>query len=164
MRLLTSAVALLVLAGCGGEKATEKGSAKATATATATAKAADTIPAGQWSRRVEATCEKLRKQAYRAGAAYGRKARAQGLSKAELTAGTLALEAKLSEPWVDKLDAMPRPEGKEQLADAFRADMRRTGDLLDKTADAIRANDEATGRKALSDLQSSVVRTRTEAS
>src|SRR4051812_10922281 len=163
MRLTVAAAALLLLAGCGGGGEKETGKAKPTATPTAT-QAADTMPAAQWSQRVEAICDKASKQAFQAGTRYGRRAKAQGLSKTEFTAGTLLLVAKLTKPWVDKVDAMPRPEGKEQLADDFIGGMRKTAGLLQDTAQALRANDETAGRKAANDLGAAVNETRTQAS
>jgi K+-transporting ATPase c subunit len=65
---------------------------------------------------------------------------------------------------MDKIDAFPKPEGKESQASDFSAGMRKTATLLKKTATAIRDNDETAGKQVTTDLLTEVKATRDQAS
>jgi ABC-type Fe3+-hydroxamate transport system substrate-binding protein len=165
-------VALALLAGCGSssgdsnEKDAETANT-ATATATATANldapAGDTMSAAAWSRRVEAICVKSAARASRAGKRLGRRSAAAGDSKRELTYKVLTFTSKGLDPWLDRVEALAKPEGREQDANQFIANMRNVGDLLGKTATAIKQNDEASGKKLVKQLQAKTVSVRSQA-
>ena len=176
MRMSVACVALVLLAGCGGGGDAKEKDAKAADTATATATEAtetatpedsgsggDTMSAAAWSKRVEAICAKTEKQAFSAGKKLGQKSAAAGDSKQELTYKVLKLEAKLLPPWMDKIDALPKPEGKEELAGKFSSTMRNVGDLLDQTADAVKQNDEKNGKKLVKKLAAATIAARGQA-
>jgi hypothetical protein len=140
-------VGLALLAGCGGGggDSADKGSQ--------TGSSGDTMSAAAWSRKVEAICEKSAAEASKKGNELGRKSAAAGDSRRELAAKTLALTSRLVDPWMDKVEALPKPKGREQAADQFVANMRDVGDLLSRTATAIKQNDEATGKKLVAQLK-----------
>jgi hypothetical protein len=168
-------VALILLAGCGGggddspdkdAKAADTATATATQTATATEDASgggDTMSAAAWSKHVEAICVKSEAKAFKAGKKLGQRSAANGDSKQELTYKVLALTSKLLDPWVDQIDSLPKPEGKEQDADQFVGTMRDVGDLLGKTADAIKRNDAANGKKLVKQLAAKTMDARSQA-
>jgi hypothetical protein len=177
MRMSVALTALVLLAGCGGgggdakekdAKATDTATATATETATETpagdsGSGGDTMSAAAWSKQVEAICAKTEKQAFKAGKALGRKSAQAGDSKQELTYKVLKLEAKLLPPWLDKIDALPKPEGKEEQASKFLSTMHDTADLLDQTADAVKNNDATNGKKLVKKLAASTITARTQA-
>ena len=158
--------ALALLAGCGGsggDTADKGADATATATQTQQASAGDTMSAAAWSKRVEAICVTAEAKASKAGRQLGRRSAAAGDSKQELTYKILQLESKLVGPWMDKVEALPKPEGREQDASKFVASMRDIGDVLDRTATAIKQNDEANGRKLVKQLQAKTLSVRSQA-
>ena len=177
MKMSVGLVALVLLAGCGGggDKSTEKDAktaetATATQTATATETATedassggDTMSAAAWSKKVEAICVKSEAKAYKAGKQLGQKSAAAGDSKKELTYKVLALTSKLLGPWVDQIDSLPKPEGKEQQADQFVTTMRDVGDLLGQTSDAIKQDDAANGKKLVKQLATKTLAARSQA-
>jgi hypothetical protein len=174
-------VALVLLSGCGGggdskeqdAKSADTATATATETATETATATedssgsggggDTMSAAAWSQRVEAICAKTEKQAFKAGKKLGQKSAQAGDSRKELTYKILKLEAKLLPPWMDKIESLPKPEGKEQAAEKFSSTMRNVGDLLDQTAEAIEQNDETNGKKLVKKLAAATIAARSQA-
>jgi hypothetical protein len=162
--VLVAAVALL--AGCGGSggDSSDKDAKPAEATtATQDASADDTMSADAWSKRVEAICVKTEAKASQAGEKLGRKSAAAGDSQQELAYKVLSLTSHMVDPWVDQIEALPKPEGREQDADKFIASMRNVGDLLGETATAIKQNDETNGKKLVKQLQSETVSVRSQA-
>jgi hypothetical protein len=121
------------------------------------------MSAAAWSRRVEAICVKSAAKATKAGRKLGRTSAAEGDSKQELAYKTLALTSKLLDPWLDQIEALPKPEGHERDADKFIANMRNVGDLLGKTATAIKQNDETNGKKLVKQLRAQTVSVRSQA-
>jgi hypothetical protein len=152
------AVALL-LAGCGGDPADKS----ADSTATATGSGGDTMSATAWSRQVEAICVKSAARASTAGEKLGRRSAAAGDSKQELAYKVLRLQSKLIDPWMDRVEALPKPEGRERDANRFIASMRDIGDLLGRTATAIEQNDRTNGSKLVRQLQAKTVSARDQA-
>ena len=166
MKMRAGLVALFLLAGCGGSDSTDKGAkptATETATATQEASTGDTMSAAAWSKQVEAICVNSEAKAAQAGKKLGRWSAAAGDSKQELTYKILQLESKLVDPWMDKIEALPKPEGREQAATKFLATMRDIGDVLARTATAIKRNDETNGKKLLKQLQAKTVSARSQA-
>ena len=164
MKMSVALVAVALLAACGGSSGDSTGkSTKASGTATATRQASGTMSAAAWSRRVEAICVKGEAKAFAEGKKLGRRSAQAGDSKQELTYKILQLESRLLGPWVDQIAALRKPEGKEQEADRFIANMRAVGDLLGQTATAIKQDDAANGRKLVKQLQSKTVTTRSQA-
>lgn len=102
---------------------------------------------------VEAICVKSEAKAAKAGKQLGRRSAAAGDSKQELAYKVLALTSNLLDPWLDQIEALPEPEGREQDANEFIASMRNVGDLLGRTATAIKQNDQSTGKKLVKQLQ-----------
>src|SRR5207237_3154992 len=99
--------------------------------------------------------------AFKAGEKLGR--RSADASKQELAYKTLQLESRLLGPWVDEIDALPRPQGQEQDAGKFIADMRDLADLLGRTATAIKQNDAATGKALVKQITAKTASARSEA-
>jgi hypothetical protein len=159
MKMSAAVIALVLLAGCGGDP-TDK---DATATATQDASAGATMNAAAWSNRVEAICVKSAAKAAKAGKRLGRRSAAAGDSKQELAYKALALTSNLLDPWLDQIEALPKPAGREQDATKFIAGMRNVGDLLGKTATAIKQNDQANGKKLVKQLQAKSVSLRSQA-
>ena len=162
MRMRAGLVALVLLAGCGGSDSTDK-EPQATATATREASAGDTMSAAAWSQKVEAICARTEAAATKAGKQLGRRSAAAGDSKQELAYKVLRLQAKLVDPWMDKIEALPKPEGREQAATKFVATMRDIGDVLARTATAIKQNDEANGKELVKQLQTKTLSVRSQA-
>jgi hypothetical protein len=165
-----SVVALALLGGCGGsggdptEKDAKAGdTATATATATQDVSGGETMSAAAWSRRVEAICVKSAVRAAKAGRKLGRKSAAEGDSEQELAYKTLALTSNMLDPWLDQIEALPKPEGRERDANKFVASMRNLGDLLGKTATAVKQNDETNGKKLVKQLRAGTVSVRSQA-
>jgi Tfp pilus assembly protein PilN len=75
----------------------------------------------------------------------------------------LQLESSLLPPWIDQIEALPKPKGREQAANEFIASMRDVGDLLAKTATAIKQDDRTTGEKLVKQLQAKAVSARGQA-
>jgi hypothetical protein len=166
MKKSVALVALLLLAGCGGSggDATDKdANAPATATMTQDGSAGDTMSAAAWSTRVKAICVRSAAKASEAGKKLGRRSAAAGDSKRELTYKVLALTSNLLDPWLDQIEALPKPEGREQDANKFIADMRDVGDLLGTTSTAIKQNDQTNGKKLVKQLQAKGVSVRSQA-
>jgi hypothetical protein len=159
MKMRAGVVAVALLAGCGGETADKD----ASPTATKEASSGNTISAAEWSKRVEAICAETEAKTFEQGKELGRKSAAAGDSKQELTYKVLQLESKLVDPLMDRVEALPKPKGREQDADEFVAGMRNVGDLLGQTATAIKRNDEANGRKLVKELQTKVFTARRQA-
>jgi hypothetical protein len=153
MKMSAAFVAVALLAGCGG------GGEKATETATS----GHTMSAAAWSKRVAAICVRSAAKASKAGRALGRRSAAAGDSKRELTYKILRLESSLLGPWIDEIDALPKPEGRERDASRFIATMRATGDLLRRTATAIQRNDETKGKQLVRQLQAKALSARSDA-
>jgi hypothetical protein len=167
MKMSAGLVAVALLAGCGGSggdptdknaKPANSGTAKTT-----TAPAEDTMSSGAWSNRVEAICVRSAAKAAKAGKELGRRSAAAGDSRQELAYKVLQFEASLLDPWLDQIDSLPKPKGREHAADTFIASMRSIGDLLGKTATAIKQNDEANGKKLVNQLQAKAVSLRSQA-
>jgi hypothetical protein len=167
-----SVVALSLLVGCGGSggdatekdaKAEDTATATATATSTQDASGGETMSAAAWSRRVEAICVTSAEKAAKAGRKLGRKSAAEGDSEQELAYKTLALTSNMLDPWLEKIEALPKPEGRERDANKFIASMRNLGDLLGKTATAIKQNDESNGKKLVKQLRAKTVSVRSQA-
>jgi hypothetical protein len=177
MKMSGGLVVLVLLAGCGGSggdstekdaKAADTATATQTATATETATeeasgGGDTMSAAAWSKRVEAICVKSEAKAFKAGKKLGQKSAADGDSKQELTYKVLALTSKLLDPWVDQIDSLPKPEGREDDANTFVSTMRDVGDLLGKTATAVKDNDAANGKKLVKQLATKTLAARSQA-
>jgi hypothetical protein len=165
MKMSVGLVALVLLAGCGGDSSEPDSNAADTATATATHEASggDTMTAATWSKQVEAICTTSEKKAFAAGKKLGQKSAKAGDSQQELTYKILGLESKLLGPWIDQIDALPKPAGQEDAANKFIANMRATADLLGKTATAIKDNDETNGKQLLKQLTAKTQATRTQA-
>jgi hypothetical protein len=162
MKMSAALIALALLPGCGGnggdptdKDAKAPGTATATKTATATqdAPAGATMSAAAWSKRVEAICVKSAAKASEAGKKLRRRSAAAGDSKQELAYKVLTLTSNALDPWLDQIEALPKPEGREQDANTFIAGMRNVGDLLGRAATAIKQNDQTNGRKLVKQLQ-----------
>jgi hypothetical protein len=132
-------------------------------TVTQDASAGDTMSAAAWSQRVKAICVRSAAKASEAGRKLGRRSAAAGDSKRELAYKVLALTSNLLDPWLDQIEALPKPEGREQDANKFIASMRNVGDLLGKTSTAIKQNDQTNGRKLVRRLQAKSVDVRSQA-
>src|SRR3954464_11076432 len=163
MRTRATVVAALLLAGCGGgggdKEAAKPPAAKQTATATDTATPAsggDTISAASWSAKVTAICKQTEKQAKADGEKLGRKAAQEGDSQQELTGRLMQYISDELPKVQDRIDALPKPEGKEQQAQQFSKEMRKTGAVAGDAAEAIKTNDETKGRKAVTQMVASV--------
>jgi hypothetical protein len=167
MKMSVALVALAGLAACGGSSGDQSGKdTKPAATATQTQEASgggDTMSAAAWSKRVEAICVKSEAKAVDAGKRLGRESAAAGDSKQVLTYKILRLESKLLGPWVDQIDALPKPKGQEQAATKFIANMRSVGDLLDRIATAIKQDDAANGKKLVKQLAAKTLGARDQA-
>jgi hypothetical protein len=172
MKMSAALVALVLLAGCGGSggdptdknaKSAETATGMETATATQDATTGDTMSASAWSKRVEAICVKSAAKASKAGKELGRRSAAAGDSKQELASKVLRFESSLLHPWIDQIDALPRPRGQEQDANRFIVSMRNVGDLLGKTATAIKQNDQINGKRLVTQLQAKAVSARSQA-
>ena len=158
------AVALALLAGCGSSGGDKDANGPDTATTvTQDASGGDTMSAAAWSKRVEAICVRSAAKASKAGRELGRRSAAAGDSKRELAYKALAFASSLLDPWLDQIEALPKPEGREQDASTFIASMRNVGVLLDKTSTAIKQNDETNGRKLVRQLQAKTVDARSQA-
>jgi hypothetical protein len=153
------AVALALLAGCGGSG----GDNDAKTPVTRDAAAGDTMSAAAWSKRVKAICARSAAAASKAGEKLGRRSAAAGDSKRELAYKALALTSNLLDPWLDRIEALPKPEGREQEASTFIASMRNVGDVLGKTATAIEQNDQTNGRQLVRQLQAKTASVRSQA-
>jgi hypothetical protein len=171
MKMSAALITVALLAGCGGNggdpadkdtKAPGTAAAK-TATGTEDPSAGDTMSAAAWSKRVEAICVKSAAQASRAGKELGRKSAAAGDSRQEFAYKLLRFESSLLDPWLDQIEALPKPEGREQDANTFVASMRNIGDLLGKSATAIKQNDQANGKKLVKQLRAKAVSARSQA-
>jgi hypothetical protein len=127
------------------------------------ASAADTMSAAAWSQRVEAICVRSAAKASRAGEKLGRRSAAAGDSKREFTYKALVFTSNLLDPWLDQIEALPKPEGHEQDANKFVASMRDVGDVLRKTATAIKQNDQTNGMKLVQQLKAKTVSVRSQA-
>jgi hypothetical protein len=156
------AVALALLAGCGGSggNSTDK---DAEATVTRDAAAGDTMSAAAWSTRVKAICARSAAAARKQGEKLGRRSAAAGDSRRELAYKALALTSRLLDPWLDQIEALPKPEGREQDATKFIASMRDVGDVLGKTSTAIKQNDQTNGRQLVRQLQAKTASVRSQA-
>ena len=156
MKMSAALVALALLAGCGssGGDQTDKD---------AKASAGDTISAAAWSQRVEAICVRSAAKASKAGEKLGRRSAAAGDSKRELAYKALVFTSNLLDPWLDQIEALPKPEGREQDANKFVASMRDVGDVLRKTATAIKQNDQTNGMKLVQQLKAKTVSVRSQA-
>src|SRR4051794_10106093 len=152
---VAAATLVVLLAGCGG------GGDDPTAKGTATA--SGPMDAGQWAGKVVGICNTESAHAKQVGEDIGRKSAAAGDSKAELTAKVLDAEADLVGPLMDKIDALPKPQGKASQESDFSSGMRKTATLLKQTAKAIRDNDESAGKQATTDLVTEVKATRDQA-
>src|SRR3954452_20885473 len=167
MRTRATVVAALLLAGCGGgggdKEAAKPPAAKQTATATDTATPAsggDTISAAAWSSKVTAICKQTEKKAKADGEKIGRQAAQNGDSQAELTRKIMAYISHELPKVQDRIDAIPKPSGKEQQADQFSQEMRRSASVAGDVATALENNDEAKGKQAVSQLLVSVKKSR----
>src|SRR5262245_13445881 len=152
MKMSAALLALVLLAGCGGKGGdpTDK-DAKApgtpAATATQDAPADATMSAVAWSTRVKAICAKSAAKASKEGKELRRRSAAAGDSKQELAYKVLTSTSNALDPWLDQIEALPKPEGHEQDASKFIASMRNVGDLLGKAATAVKQNDQTGGKK-----------------
>jgi len=169
MKMSAAVVAVALLAGCGGSggDATtdkdDKAANTATATATQDASAGDTMSADAWAKRVETICVTSAAKAARAGKKLRRRSAAAGDSEQELAYKTLALTSDLLDPWLDQIEALPKPQGRDQDATQFITSMRDVGDLLGNTATAIKQNDQANGKKLVKQLKAKTVSVRGQA-
>ena len=166
MKMSAAVVAVALLAGCGGsggDPTTDKAANTATATATQDASPADTMSADAWAKRVETICVKSAAKAAEAGKKLHRRSAAAGDSEQELAHKTLALTSDLLDPWLDQIEALPKPQGRDQDATEFITSMRDVGDLLGKTATAIKQNDQANGKKLVKQLKAMTVSVRGQA-
>ena len=170
MKMSTAIVALaLLFAGCGSDgESTDKdttapNTATKTATATQDASPGATMGAAAWSTRVKAICAKSAAKASKAGEKLRRRSAAAGDSKQELAYKVLTYTSNALDPWLDQIDALPKPEGREQEANKFIASMRNVGDLLGNTATAIKQNDQTTGKRLLNQLKAKSVSVRSQA-
>ncbi|MDA0185609.1 hypothetical protein OJ997_35215 [Solirubrobacter phytolaccae] len=112
IRLITVCAAL-ALVGCGAEDERE-----------AAAGGGDTMAAEEWSRQVEEICDESANKAEREGIETMQKALDEGASEGEAVARVLERSAEMTEPWLDKIAAMPAPRGMEAKADEFDQRMR----------------------------------------
>jgi hypothetical protein len=168
MRLWATVAAAALLAGCGGgdkQEAASTPKAKQTPTATATATATDTatpasggdtISAASWSSKVTAICKQSEEQAKADGEQIGRKAQQNGDSQEELTGKLMAYISKELPKIQDKIDALPKPQGKEQQADRFSTEMRKTASVAGDAAEAVKENDATKGKQAVTQMLASV--------
>ena len=169
MKMSAAVVAVALLAGCGGsggDATTDKddnAANTATATATQDASAGDTMSADAWAKRVETICVKSAAKAAEAGKKLHRRSAAAGDSEQELAHKTLALTSDLLDPWLDQIEALPKPQGHDQDATEFITSMRDVGDLLNKTATAIKQDDQANGKKLVKQLKAKSVSARGQA-
>lgn len=167
MKMSAALVAAALLAGCGGSGGGGTGGdtkpANTAAPTQDSSTGGDTMSAAAWSKRVEAICVRSEEKATQAGKELGRRSAAAGDSKQELTYKVLRLESQLVGPWVDQIDALPKPEGQEQAAGRFVANMRAVGDLLGRTATAVKQDDAANGKKLLKQLATKTLTARDEA-
>ena len=166
MKMSAVLIALALLAGCGGNGGdpTDKDvKAPGTATATQGASAGATMSAAAWSKRVKAICVKSAAEASREGKQLRRRSAAAGDSKQELAYKVLTFTSNALDPWLDQIEALPKPEGREQDANKFIASMRNVGDLLGKAATAIKQNDQTNGKKLVKQLQAKSISVRSQA-
>jgi len=169
MKMSAAVVTVALLAGCGGSGGDPttgkdaKAANTATATATQDASVGDTMSADAWAKRVETICVKSAAKAAVAGKKLHRRSAAAGDSEQELAHKTLALTSDLLDPWLDQIEALPKPQGHDQDATEFITSMRDVGDLLGKTAAAIKHDDQANGEKLVKQLKAKSVSVRGQA-
>jgi len=170
MKMSAAFVAVALLVGCGGsggdptdDNAAHVATTSQPAATTPGPSAGDTTSATAWSKRVEAICVKSAAKAAEAGKRLRRRSAAAGDSEQELAYKVLTLTANLVDPWLDEIQALPKPEGHERDANKFISSMHSVGDLLGKAATAIKQNDQTTGKKLVSQLKAKSVSVRTQA-
>ena len=125
------ATAVLALAGCGSD--TDDGGSS------------ETISAQEWSNRVTGLCDENRERAM--AAVDELQDELEGVSEEERVVRVFDLSVKTSEPLLDELDALPRPEGREEQADRFRQRLRDSLPLLQRGARALRSGNAAEADK-----------------
>ena len=152
-RATVAAVLTMLIAGCGGDDSNSDGSATAPA-------AGETIPADEWARRAEELCDEGANRAERAVLELQREAQNQGLSREEFTARLLERSAELSEPTLDRLAALPAPEGKESQARRFEQELRDFLPAVEEMGDAIRDRSESEVQRLAAEAQQAAVSTR----
>jgi hypothetical protein len=130
LRLITVCAALAV-GGCGGSDEREA----------AAPASGDTMPAAQWATQVEEICDSMANEAERKGVEIMQRVQAEGGSEEEAVAQVLEYAKDQTGPWLDKVAAMPAPEGKEQQAQEFDRRMRDMVPNLQELADASRASE-----------------------
>jgi hypothetical protein len=134
MRLTSPAlVACLMLAGCGGDGG---GGSE------------DTLSPAEWSGRVEQLCEENANRAEAKVVELRDQARKENLSQQEFAARVLDASVELTEPMLDRVDAIPPPEGREEDAKRFTGSIRDAMAQIGDAADAIRDNDEQAAQEA----------------
>jgi hypothetical protein len=143
MRLRGIAVLAVLIAGCGGDNDSGgEGGAERPA-------APETIAASEWSAKVEGMCEAVSDRGKREATAIVGKTRNQ----AKATARVLELTVEITEPYIEKMDDLPPPEGREQQATRFFGLMRRSMTLYGDIADGIEQNDPRYVKAMTSDLR-----------
>ena len=97
-----------LLGGCGEDARTDEDASSTPGT--------ETIDAADWSKRTEQLCEEHATRAERALLRLRNEARKENLSSAEFAARALEMAARGSDPMLDRLEALPPPEGHEEQA------------------------------------------------
>ena len=121
------------------------------------------MSADAWAKRVETICATSAAKAARRAKKLRRRSAAAGDSEQELGIQTLALTSDLLDPWLDQIEALPKPQGRDQDATEYITSMRDVGDLLGETATAIKQNDQANGKKLVKQLKAKSVSVRGQA-
>jgi Tfp pilus assembly protein PilN len=169
MKMSAAVVAAALLAGCGGsggDPTTDKdveAANTATATATQDASVGDTMSADAWAKRVETICVQSAAKAAEAGKKLQRRSAAAGDSEQELAHKTLALTSDLLDPWLNQIEALPKPQGCDEDVTEFITSMHDVGDLLGKTATAIKQDNQTNGKKLVKQLKAKSVSVRGQA-